>query len=784
MTHLTFSHPLDWGNHYRLTLHYDSATRMLSGAVNGPALSTGEVERHLATLIALNVARKPCRLLQDAHGTYSFSLQVDTENAFDLAIRLGGTRDQDGELYGRYRIDGDHIQTSDVRQRLTVFETRMLGNERLYRWLPYTREKLGAPLQCTDLHTHSSAQISAQGLIELACAHHIPYPTRLLDMLHIDYPTDKIVSTKRFFFPPADGGNPDAIPSMEDAVDVEKLDGKARDILKASLAVAPDRQMTFGDLEQTIYRYRYPITKHPKAARDLWRKVAQEYQKQGIVYAEITAVSTSFLTADNLQFLHEALPQIEKETGVKLRFLVGIPRNLPGELLQNQMEKLKLMGASPYIVGVDFMGFEDSKIEDMKPYIQSIAQWAHEHDPEFTLRIHAGENRKNMTNVKESLRLAGKYNMRVRIGHAAHGLDDEAVAIAETLAKKKLVMIEFNPDSNMALNNIDTAEELDMLRCLNKRIPFVICSDGGGLFQTDARQLWTAASFAASFAGVEPERVETILQAEKDHMEREEIRFARKYRALPADFFDRLQKAAPAPHATLEPPPLSGAVREAFEKHLTKQGIAFTPESIEQATQGKTPLMILGATGERYWNMIAASHKRQITDAIPMLLEKLDPAKVYFMVGRPKDAGITTLLSRAVQKYNATHAEKFALISATVQADQTAHSFTPGLTHVLPLTGGLFTVPQQLVQHAVERGGHILFIGGGTFVRDAILVARDSHADFGLMNGPEGASTDKAVMINENRQFTDAAGMLAHLKNSHPDWFKHERQQAQSPHRA
>ncbi len=771
MTHLTLLHPLDWGNHYQLVLNYDYDTRTLSGSIDSPPLSTGIVERHLATLIGITVAGAACRLTLDQQFKPSFETTIAAKDShkFDILIHLGGKSGEPGETYATYHIRGDYVEWAEVKQRLTIFETRMLGNERLYRWLPYTREALGAPLQRTDLHTHSSGQISSAGLIDVASKYHIAYPTRLLDLLHINYPKDKITSTKRFFFPPTDGGNPDAIPKMEDAVDVAELDAKAQEVLRASLAIPPDRQITFGDLEQTVYRYRYPITKHPDAASDLWYKVAQEYQRQGIVYAEVTAVSTSFLTPQHLEFLHGVLPEIERETGVKLRFLVGIPRNLPAGILHAQIEKLKEMAASPYIVGIDFMGFEDNKIVDLEAYIESIATWAHAHDPEFTLRIHAGENRKNMTNVKESLRLAEKYHMRVRIGHAAHGLDDEAISIAEQLAKEHLVMIEFNPDSNMALNNIDTAEELDMLRCLNKKIPFVICSDGGGLYQTDARQLWTAASFAASFAGVEPERVATIIQSENDHMALEEARFIRKYRALPRDFFARLEQSPPVPAAPKPAAPVD--MKGAFEQHLDKHGIAYTDASIEAATKDKQPLMILGATGNRYWNMISASHKRLIHEAIITLMKKLDPTKVYLMIGRPKDAGITALLSRAVQKYNAAHEQKFALISATVQADQTTHSFTPGLTHVLPLNGGLFTVPQQLVQYALQREGHILFIGGGTFVRDAILVARDAHAQFGLMNGPEGASTDKAVMINANRQFTDAESMISHLKASHPDWF-------------
>jgi hypothetical protein len=74
---------------------------------------------------------------------------------------------------------------------------------------------------------------------------------------------------------------------------------------------------------------------------------------------------------------------------------------------------------------------------------------------------------------------------------------------------------------------------------------------------------------------------------------------------------------------------------------------------------------------------------------------------------------------------------------------------------VLPLKGSLFSVPNQLVDHIEKADGIMLCIGGGTFVRDAILVARDRRVHFAVMKGPEGASTDKAVMMTPERQFHD-----------------------------
>lgn len=773
MSHITIDHPLDWGRHYRLIFDYHPDRRKLLGVILGPIGSSGEVERHLVTLVSLSAAGQTFRFQyqppQPPH--LSVDLPPAASGGLTLDIRLGGSSVREGELFGRYRVMGDSVEYHEIFQRLTVFETRMLGNERLYRWLPYPRHQLSPTYLRTDLHTHSSGQISAAGLLEVAMRHNIPYPTRLLDVLGIPYPKGNTCRTTRFFFPPTDAAEIGRIPKEEDAVPLHALSDPALDALCAAMSVPPDRQVTFGDLEVTVYRYRTPISKHPAVARDLLLKTAQEYAQQGVVYAEITATSTSLLLPEYLSLLHSEMPGIEAETGVKLRFLVGLPRNLPAAMLHREVEKLKLMGASPYIVGVDFMGFEDNKIGDLEPYMLSIAEWAQQHDPEFTLRIHAGENRKNLTNVRESLRLAQKFNMRVRIGHAAHGLDAEAVDIAEALAQNKLCMIEFNPDSNLALNNIDTAEELEITTCITRDIPFVICSDGGGLYQTDVRQL----EAAASFAGVGANHVATLVLHEREHMAREAVRFTHKREMLPPDFLARIAQdfrtLQETPHAA---PDNRAAITAAFESHLTSHGIRFSPESIRQAVQGKKPLLILGATGAQYWARITPAHQEQIAQVVSGLVEALAPQASYFLIGRPKNAGLTPLLSTAVQTHNAGYdaAQHFSLVSATVQADQTTQSFTPGLTHVLPLQGSLFTVPQQLVGYVAAQHGIVVFIGGGTFVRDAILVARDRGVAFALMKGVEGASQDKSGMMDPKRHFSDLQGLLDIIRRQQPDMLR------------
>jgi adenosine deaminase len=773
MAHVSIEHPLDWGYHYQLIFVYTPGTRHFAGRIVGPVNTTGRVEHHLVTLTRLTVAGEQLKFSRrpDSSPSLAVTLPPSASAEFQIDIRLGGSATKEGELFGRYRVTARGVEYAEVFQKLTVFETRMLANEKLHRWLPYQRGALKPPALRTDLHTHSSGQVSADGLMEIAVRGKVLYPTRLLDELGVLYEVKHIRRTKRFFYPPTDGPEIGRIPEEEDGVPLDTISTQGRKMLGAAMSVPPDRQVTFGDLEVSVYRFRTPITKSPSIAHELLKKYAEEYSQQGVQYAEITATSGGLLLPEYLTMVHEKLPQIEAETGVQLRFLAGLPRNLPEELLAREVEKLKIAGASPYIVGVDFVGFEDNKIGDLEPHIKSIAEWAEHHDPEFTLRIHAGENRKNLTNVRESLRLAQKYRMRVRIGHAAHGLDGEALEIAEALAKDNLVVIEFNPDSNLALNNIDTAEELEMVKCLNREIPFVVCSDGGGLFQTDIWQL----DDTASFAGLKEHHLDTIVQHENRHMRREAARFDRKSRLLAPDYVARLEERfAALPTLTIQPRADSDATTRAFEEHLRRLGIQCSKESVEQATSGKRPLLVLGASGARWWDKISRLYQSIIRDVAQGVVSAIDPASTYLMIGRPKNAGITSVLSAAVIAHNEAPkgAQEISLISATVQADQTTQSFTPGLTHVIPLQGGLFTVPHQLIDYVADREGMVVFIGGGTFVRDAILVARERGIPFALMCGPEGASTDKSVMFDASRQFSDLEGLLRIVREQRPELLR------------
>ena len=152
----------------------------------------------------------------------------------------------------------------------------------------------------------------------------------------------------------------------------------------------------------------------------LW--IAREYQKQGIKYVEITdtdLAKNGEPAIKMLEEIHSIMPLIEKETGVQIRFLIGI-RRIPLTIIKDQktsntylrenINVLRAVAKSPYVVGSDFIGEEINDISELSPVIKEIVQYVAKEDNGYTIRIHAGENDSLRDNVKKSIQCIKDIN--------------------------------------------------------------------------------------------------------------------------------------------------------------------------------------------------------------------------------------------------------------------------------------------------------------------------------------------------------------------------------------
>ena len=372
----------------------------------------------------------------------------------------------------------------------------------------------------TDLHSHLYAILPSDTLIALGIRHQIRYPLYFVRKLNLTL-TDKqeaIIENYRkevelkYMNSPLTGKALDRKIKDETYINfadlilnnIENAEENIRKI-RNSLSLVKDGQAVFTNLEK-LYTYRYIFAKGTtskilidlnldninlipeldiknylyKMYEDslpeskfcnntilqdklLW--VAREYQKQGIVYAEIAStdlVKKGVQGTKVLEQIHEVLPKVKNETGVDIRFLAAIRRVwlTPKEQLE-ATETLKILAKSPYIVGSDIIGEEITDIEDLKFILNNLVKYAIKENNGFTIRVHAGETDAYATNVEKTIDIIydaiGKSKIipRCRIGHGLYGIGLNEKSDKKIMNKIKNIgaVLEFQLSSNVRLNN-------------------------------------------------------------------------------------------------------------------------------------------------------------------------------------------------------------------------------------------------------------------------------------------------------------------------------------------
>ena len=323
----------------------------------------------------------------------------------------------------------------------------------------------------TDLHTHLYANLPSDLLIAIGIKHQIRYPLYFIKKLGLRLSKSqeeliqkyrKEIELKYINFP-LEGKLFDRKIDDETYINfadliLNNLENAEYNIRKVrnSLSLVKDGQAVFTNLEK-LYVYRYVFQKgissknlidlsldklekvpepdikayllkmNEDSNRAIYRNntilqdnllwLGREYQKQGIVYAEIASTDLckkGTAGTDFLKQIHEILPKVKLETGVDLRFLVAIRRIWLSQKEQFEaLEVLKIMAKSPYVVGSDFLGEEITDIEDLTPIINELVKYAISVNNGFTVRIHAGETDAFADNVEKSIDIILKLDYNI-----------------------------------------------------------------------------------------------------------------------------------------------------------------------------------------------------------------------------------------------------------------------------------------------------------------------------------------------------------------------------------
>lgn len=676
-------------------------------------------------------------------------------------------------------------QTGEIESvnKLTSFETRLLAQSKTDS-VPFSREQTADFSPKTDLHTHFAGAIRPDTLIEVGKAHNIGYPARLLTKLGIDVSKYSI----------DDKGNV-ALTSI-DETDIESI--------KSQLMISPVTQETFNKMEE-VYALRGPFTKNKELFPDYLRALAEDYKRTGVEYAELSF--SSFLTdPEYMQLLEDNLPKIEEETGVKLRFLAGLWRHSDQEWNLDDTDRLMRIAKSPYIVGCDFMGHETNATLEFAEELKMLTQYASREDPNFAIRIHAGENPMFKSNVYDALKIIYDEHARleketgkqlripqVRIGHGLYGLDItedgqwnqlEPDAVLK-LAKKMGAIVEFNMSSNLALNNINSIAEVPIKRYIDEGIDVVLGTDGHGMYSTFGGQ----EALLATAAGIEPSDFEKMATTESKIIARAIERESEHPRIddVPALYSNMTYSTPDGQYRyTKEVEQRHREEKENASKYLGEK-IAYTgaitdEQQIEEDTKGKIPIMITGAS-KKAWPNILPKDQENIALTVQVLANTLNPETAYVITGGT-NFGAEKTMHEAVHRRNQKSEKPLVLLGtftmeAALDGEKGVEKDTITHATVLELDGrkanNWMDLPDTQLVYTQERNGYMIALGGGPVVSDMIQRAHNLGVDMHLMDGPYGASTDKAKSLKGNDySFKTVQELLQRLYTRNPNMFSKE----------
>lgn len=612
--------------------------------------------------------------------------------------------------------------------------------------LPYDRKKregfnpaIHAPI--TDVHTHLSAQIKSEDLLDVAFAAdetgnpEIAYPIELLELLGFKYRKDdpRVVQTKGRGFTPMRDEGLSCEKEGQDCLGIritQLTDAEKKAIVK-QMQIAPDMTMDSGDFDREMYRYRNPFIKHPALAKAVIKKVAEDYARMGVEYAELS--TGSMMNPAWFKAMVEALEEIERD-GVgpdhkkpTLRFLVGLPRNISPQETLIMLEKIKYLARHPAIVGIDLLGYESNKTSDFNWALANMADWARAPDgrsdlkeeegwdfkDQFVIRVHAGETTKNVHNVRDAIKIAHQYGVRVRIGHAINAkLDDKAAGWLKEMnadEARDWIATERCPDSNQVYRTKKLVHNQPaMLDCAK-----FIGTDGGGALNTDPINL----AYSALASKWTLQELAENQQFERRYIDRQQGREIKKA----ASFEQHYGKGAKGLNAFLDGyQKNSDKIPDMRAKKLITD---YLPEQFKDAKgKPKRPVLIVGASGST-WQELEAKDQETVRRAARAMIAACDPQKTYFVLGRATKEtadgknSVSNIIDEEIRRHNMDHPmNKFAVLGRYAGASKfPTGDLAETISWIQDIEQGRDDVPRSMVEFVKKNKGLVVALAGSEF---------------------------------------------------------------------
>ena len=346
-----------------------------------------------------------------------------------------------------------------------------------------------------DLHAHISGSISASSICDVI----------FQNGLHVDH-KDKINSiAQNFGLRLAD--------SISDNLDT------AKEQFTAVYACSPNGKNRFEEVMQRFNLTSF-LLKFPGIKSQVGEVVTKDFKKNGVKYVEWRVDPFSGTTNESAEEGFEKLSEYYsgmKKVNLKSRFILSVSKsrykNSEGvnikkiEFLTEQVDKIVTFGKEIPIVGLDVSGAESVPVSFFEPYFDL----AKAHNLGIVPHVGEGTNstlEESLDDVEFALNFGA-----TRLGHAIvaylpldsylnqedqHGIEYDERRIKRLQGKQEDILqrlkeisvpIEVCPTSNLSAHlGLRRLEDHPINRLVELGVPFVVCTDDGGIFGRTLRE--------------------------------------------------------------------------------------------------------------------------------------------------------------------------------------------------------------------------------------------------------------------------------------------------------
>ena len=672
---------------------YKSEEDEITYILETPNHNTGNLITNLAKLCKVETIKNE-NDMKIIKGTIPASINGDNEIVY--IFRLGGFKI--ANIYENGKIE--------IKAKIPAITKTLMSQTKEYN-LPIEKTIVKSYILKkskfrTDLHTHMNANLTPDCLIALGIANQIRYPLYYIKKLNLKVTKEqeeKILTQRKEIekqFENSELTGKYLTRKIDDNTFINFADFILNNLenaeynipkIRTSLSILKDGQAVFTNLEK-LYIYRYvfargvgdqnPIELEKEKIEKIPEKdikkmvkqmlkdkeetspyknntffenkllwIAREYQKQGIKYIEITDTNLTKKGKAGIRVIeqmHEVMPKIEKETGVKIRLLIGI-RRIPLTIIKDQktssnylrenIDVLKAIAKSPYVAGSDFIGEEINEISELQPAITEIVRYVVEQDPNFTIRIHAGENDSLRENVEKSIDCIinslkpGEKIPNFRLGHGLYTQDLNSEKGKELIKKmqKTGAVLEFQLTSNVRLNNLSNLEKHPIKTYLKNNIKCVQGTDGCGMYGIDTIDEQLALQ---NLLNLNDKDFEDMRKVEEEIIERSEKSFIEKSKKFEEFLNGR----------TIEEAIMQEELKNEEESKNKKMNLRLRigisseealKEKISELPTDKMPIIIAGGSfnAQGRETILTEEGKNILTE----LIKKVNNKKAYFVIG-------------------------------------------------------------------------------------------------------------------------------------------------------